>query len=136
MFNLIDELSAVSFPVVIPKLTVVVLLTREATEPDKFSGRLVLSFNGQVPLLNMEWPFDFQKKYKARAIGELQGIVIPASGILRASLYDDQKELAGWDIDLRFIGAPHADLFSTVVQTSAVLGQPSSGVANAKIDAP
>jgi hypothetical protein len=112
IFNLIDELAASAFPVAIPKLTVVAALRRTMEEPAVLSTRLRGTLNNQQ-LFDLELPLDFQTKPRTRAIGEMQGVLIPAAGRLRIGLYRDQAELGGWDIEIFAVGAPRVDLFTT-----------------------
>jgi hypothetical protein len=111
LFNLVDELTALSFPVVIPKLTIVAILAREAEDPDRPETRVRGTLNGNV-LFDLIMGIEFQGKLRSRAIGEFQGLVLGAPGTLKITITLGTDELASWDIAVLAAGVPAVDLFS------------------------
>ena len=95
--NLINELTVVAFPAVIPKFTTLVLLAREADEPDTVGITFRVNLNDQG-LLSQQVQLQFGDRLKARAIAELQGLALTGPGNLRVAVYHDDRELAGWVI--------------------------------------
>jgi hypothetical protein len=111
LINVLDEVSAVAFPVLMPKLTVVAVFTRTADEPETNTVRL-RAVIGEAVIFDLELAVEFQGRLKTRSIGDLQGIPIPAMGQLRISIVKDDHEMAGWDIPVLHVGAPQMDLFN------------------------
>jgi hypothetical protein len=111
LINVVDEISAIAFPMLLPKLTVLAVFTRAADEPESGTVRLQADISG-VTVLDLELAVEFQGKLKTRSIGEVQGILIPTMGQLHISLVKNDQEISGWDIPVLHVGAPHLDLFN------------------------
>lgn len=82
VFNILEEVNAIGFPVVVPRLTIVAAVQREAADaPDQpASLRLTL---GDLELFSHDFTLNFRDRLLNRAILALQGVVIPAPGTLR-----------------------------------------------------
>ena len=54
----------------------------------------------------LEGPFlvDFQSRLRARALGQIAGLLISGPGILRFSLSDETQELVKWDVTVTKLG--------------------------------
>jgi hypothetical protein len=110
LINLIDELRAVAFPVIVQKLCFVAVIDRTLDEPSTSQGRLVGTLNGNVAF-SFETPIDFQGRTRTRAVGEFQGILMQAPGTLVLGLTLEGQELAAVTVEVRHIGNPQAELF-------------------------
>jgi hypothetical protein len=111
LINLLDEVLAVAFPVLIQKITFVALLERAENEPSIAHCRLVGKLNGNIAF-NFEISVDFQGRFRSRAVGEFQGIFIQAPGNLTMSFYHQEHELTTVTLNVRNIGNPQAELFA------------------------
>lgn len=83
-YNILEEVNAIGFPVVMPRLAIVVAVERESTDSSQQSARLRITL-GDHELLSHALSLDFQEKLINRAIISLQGLVIPAAGTLVVS---------------------------------------------------
>jgi hypothetical protein len=81
IFNLLEELSAAGFPGMLPSVAVLVLLERVGIEPEKVPLRISATLNNDT-LFDLPFDADFQGKLRTRGIINLQGIVLPAAGML------------------------------------------------------
>lgn len=111
LINLLDEVLAVAFPVLVQKVSFVGLLEKDDDEPSIAQCRLVGKLNGNI-VFNFEISVDFQGRSRSRAVGEFQGIFIQAPGVLEMSFYHQDQELITVVINVRNIGNPQAELFA------------------------
>ena len=111
LINLIDEVSAVAFPIAVAKLNVVTIFTRDEGEPDpEATVQVKLNDNS---LFEVNLPIEFQGKMRTRSIGQFHGMVVGSPGLLRIGVYIAGEEVTGWDIQVRAVGfPPQADLFT------------------------
>ncbi|UVK44840.1 hypothetical protein BPNPMPFG_000305 [Mesorhizobium sp. AR07] len=109
---MIDEIQTPALPVLVPKITIVAIATRDASEPSTAEAKIVFLSNG-VRLFEMPAPVQFHDKFRARVVAEIQGIIIPGSGKLRVAYYQGDNEIASWDMAVVLVGAPTMDLFNT-----------------------
>ncbi len=81
-FNILEEINAVGFPVVVPRLAIVVALQREASDDSDQPASLRITL-GDLELFSHAFTLTFREKLLNRAILALQGVVIPAPGALK-----------------------------------------------------
>ncbi|MDP6087779.1 MAG: hypothetical protein QGF68_17305, partial [Nitrospinota bacterium] len=53
---------------------------------------------------------NFQGKLSTRSIVVIQGLVVPAPGVLKASLQLDEREIGSWEVRIDRIGASQPSL--------------------------
>ena len=111
LINLIDEVQAVAFPIVMQKLCFVAIVDRTLEEPSTSQARLVGTLNGKE-VFSFEAPLDFQGRTSTRTIGEFQGVLIQAPGRLLLSLQRQEEVLAAVTVEIKNIGNPQAELFA------------------------
>ena len=105
VFHILEEINAVSFPAFHGNMAVIAFLTREGSEPSTSTLQLVAELNGQ-PIFGIPFPVDYQNHLKVRSINQIQGVPIPAPGILRVRLVDGARDLAEWKIQVSLVGQP------------------------------
>ena len=81
MINVCDVINARAFPIAIPKITAVVLLERDAGEPESQTTRLSAELNGRQ-FLDAEMAANFQGSPRTRMIAEIQGMPVDSPGDL------------------------------------------------------
>jgi len=104
-FHILEQALAASFPTVIPRISIIGSFSREVTDPDTadltltgvLAGRQI--FSGPFRVL-------FFQQLAARAVLELQGIIVTTPGDLVFRLLYGQEELAIWSIPI--IASPQA----------------------------
>lgn len=99
LFHIFEEMRAVSFPAVVPQLSVVAALQKaseaepDPTPSDNYSIRASL---GDAVLFEFPIQFLFNGLLRARAIATVQGVFVPSPGVLQFSLSKNGNELANW----------------------------------------
>jgi hypothetical protein len=113
LINISDEISSISFPVAVARLTAVALFEREASDPDSQQCKLLAHLNDQQ-LLDLDMAASFQGAARTRVLAEMQGIPLLAPGDLKFSVLagEPQVEVGSWIIKVQIVGAPKVDLFS------------------------
>jgi len=111
LINVVDEISSPSFPIILPKFSLVALAKREIEEDNNPQLRAIATLNNE-PLFQTEFILSFLDKTRARAVIVVQGIIIPGPGTVRVSLFSPQAELAFWEIIVTATGQPQVDLFN------------------------
>lgn len=105
LFHIIEELNSPAFPVVIPRLTIGAVLTRVESEPERPDLQLRIGLGSQE-IFRGPFGLSFQQHLRARAIVDIQGVVVLAPGSLKVALYAADRELAAWSIKVNHIGQP------------------------------
>lgn len=107
LFNILDEFSAPAFPTIMPNFSLVGILTRKAREAQKAAVRLRITLDGQKqPLLDAALKIDFQRHLRSRVLTRMQGMPIPAPGLITVNLRSKKGELGTWNIRVNQIGQP------------------------------
>ncbi len=106
--NVIEEVTTVGFPAVMPPLTVVALISRKKkSEPRKPKLSIRAELNGnqifEIPIVP-----DFQGKLRNRVMAAFQGIVISGPGKLTMSLLEKKRIVGTCRIDITDIRQRHA----------------------------
>ncbi len=84
LVDVIEEINSPAFPFIIPRLSVVWVLEREANDPPTAAGSIVF-FNGTQQLNEFPLEIDFQQSNRTRAIFVIAGVAIQQPGTLRIS---------------------------------------------------
>lgn len=109
-FHIMEQALAPSFPVVIPRVTVITSLTREPSDPDKLECTLTVRI-GERQIYTGPLKLAFLQQMGARAIFEMQGMVVSAPGDLIFRLLDGEKELANWSVSVVGVNPPAVQMF-------------------------
>jgi hypothetical protein len=86
LVNLIEEVRPQGFPILVPRLTIVVVLERSVGDPQDTNGRLVVTV-GDAELVTVPMNVSFQERPRLRVITNFAGFVIPSPGTLRISVF-------------------------------------------------
>ena len=107
IFHVIEEILSPVLPGAWPQMLVVAVGIREDGEPSVFNMTLRVTLTGrEQPLLEGPFMIDFQNRPRARALGQIAGLVLPGPGVLRFAIFYGDREMAAWDINVTQIGAP------------------------------
>jgi len=93
LFNMMEEINSVGFPLLISKLYAVCLINREANDDDITEAVFEFKLDNQM-LLKTNTNINFQHKQKTRAVLEVSGLVIPVPGTLKISLLKDEDVIS------------------------------------------
>ena len=100
-FQIMEQVNAPSFPIVIPRMSIIATLTRG----DEDAGRhlsLEIDCGGQQ-LFSGPFPINLSQP-TARAVVELQGFVVPGPQPLHLLLKVEQETLSTWTIKMNQVG--------------------------------
>jgi hypothetical protein len=120
-FHIAEQLNAASFPVVIPRLSVIGLFAREETDPSRNQLQLQIHL-GPQQLFAGPLHVDFMQGLLARTIFEVQGLVVTAPGSLRFDLRNGDAAVASWVMMVNQVGQPEAQMVFPAPPPAA--GQP------------
>jgi len=111
LFNIIEEVNSVGFPLLINKLFAICLIHREVNDEDATEGYFEFKLDKNV-ILKTNTAINFQSKQKTRVVLEVSGLIIPVAGTLKVSLVKDGEAIACSEIAINKI-----DKASTVSKT-------------------
>jgi hypothetical protein len=113
LINLIEEISAVAFPIAISRIAAVALFEKGQDEPDSHPVRLTAHLNDQQ-VLDLTLDVNFQGQGRTRMVAEAQGMPItnPGELIFVVSAGETMVEVGRWIINVKIVGAPKVDLFT------------------------
>ena len=118
-FQIIDQLHAPSFPVAIPRISMIASLTREATDPSDVTLQLQIHCGNQQ-LYAGPVQINFLQQLSARTIVDMHGLLVPAPGSLQFLLSRDAEALSSWTILVNHIGRPEAQMSFPLAQAPPV----------------
>jgi len=104
-FHIIEQVNAPSFPVVIPRVSILCFLSREDADPSQVSLQLQI-FSGDQKLFDGPVAIDFVQQRATRTILELNGMVVPSPVELRFVLVLEKTVLDSWAITVNQVGLP------------------------------
>lgn len=79
VIDLLEDITVPAFPIVIPRLSLIMSLSRDPGDPEAYSGTIFLRLNDQV-LLETELPIDFQGALATRATSVIGGLAFQTPG--------------------------------------------------------
>jgi len=96
IFNVIDEIALLQFPVAVPRISVLFGVQRENEDPEQVDGLLTFS-RDEVEL--SRWPanINFGELPRSRLIYVINGLVIPGPGQFKFALVVQGAEIARWE---------------------------------------
>jgi len=102
IFNIHGEITAESFPVAIPRLTIIAVVERREDEEER--PDLVLRIKqGNDRLFEQRFSVDFQGKEVARHIIELRGLVVSRPDPLVIQLLRNSRQIAVYRIIMKAV---------------------------------
>ena len=105
VFNMLEQLNAQGFPVIVPRLTVVIALDREEGDEETASLAFWIKQN-KSKILEQQIEVDFQGKPRVRQLVNLIGFVITEPGSLVFRLNRDKRKFAEYRIDVVVLPGP------------------------------
>ena len=102
-FHITEQLMTASFPVAIPRISVVTVLNREQSDPEQIRFELEALLGGQQ-VASGPFPINFGRQLSARGVGEMLGLVLPSPGTLRFVLKNGDAVMASWAISVVQVG--------------------------------
>ena len=111
LFNVVEEINSVGFPLLVNKLYAICLIHREIHDEDMTDAHFEFKLENKV-LLRANTNITFQQKQRTRVVLEVSGLVIPVPGTLKVSLLRDREVIACNEIEVHKI-----DKTSTVSKT-------------------
>ena len=105
VFNILERVAAHKFPIAIPKVVALFMLTREGGDSEAPECLMGITISGEE--LN-RYPINvnFQGKLLHRMIVEVGGLVIPKPGIMRTSIIIEGQEAGSWELEVAQIEKP------------------------------
>jgi hypothetical protein len=105
IFHVLEQLSSPAFPVAVPRVAIVFVLSREEADPANLHCQLQIH-SGNQQLIARPVPVNFQQQFVARVILEMYGVVVPAPGNLRFELMNGEALLGSWSVLVNQVGGP------------------------------
>ena len=84
VIDLLDYMTVASFPIVLPRLSLIWALSRDEGDAEKYQAVVVLRLNEQT-LLRTELEVNFQGSLSTRVTAVIGGLVLPAPGQFMAN---------------------------------------------------
>lgn len=132
LVQILEELTGRGFPLVIPRFSMLFLVSREPTDPPTSQGTVRILLNDTV-LLENRISIAFEDKYRHRMLLSVDGLVIPGTGVLRTTMTPDGGDTTTWATAINAEGAaqltvvsPRGDMVYQVDRaTFQVVSEPS-----------
>lgn len=105
LINLLQDINSPTFPVVLPKLALAVILDRQENEQQQITTSIRMAIE-ETQLFDVPFQIDFQGRLRVRAVADMQGVLLPRPGVLKASLHYENAELGAWTLSVNQIGTP------------------------------
>lgn len=109
-FHIAEQLNSPSFPVAVPRLAIIAIVVREATDPSSIQLQMQVH-SGNQQLFSGPMAINFMQQLNARAVAEIHGLVIPAPGPLRLLLRNGDETLASWTVLINQVGQMPMQMF-------------------------
>jgi hypothetical protein len=107
VFHFLEDLSSPTFPTALPSVTAVFILAREEAEADSFNLTLRVTESGRdQPILEGPIFVQFQGRLRSRLLANIAGLPLVAPGRLQFAVFDDQHELARWEVTINQLVQP------------------------------
>jgi hypothetical protein len=117
-FHILEQLMAPAFPVAVPRISVIALLTREAEDPNTAEFQLQVHLGNQQ-LFAGPVAITFLQQLSSRSIIDMHGLVVPAPGTLRFLLRNGEATMGAWTISMLQAGQPSIQLHFPVSPPAA-----------------
>lgn len=108
VFNVLEEIGAPTFPLTIPKLSVLFILERGADDPETIECVVTLTLK-ENELGGISGPVEFRGTLATRLIVVVEGTVLAEPGVLIASISLSERELGSWGIRVYELEQPQID---------------------------
>ena len=95
LFHILDEISAPAFPLTLTSFCVAALFEREPDDADNSSFVLTITLDDAL-LASFTMSVDFSRSRRNRSVHTIQGLTIPAPGLIAIALVQKTRVLADW----------------------------------------
>jgi hypothetical protein len=110
LFNIMDKLTVLAFPLFIPRLVCVAVLERNPDEPNEGMGKIEV-FVGNTTLMSQESPVTFSGQNRTSVVAILHGMPIMQPGTLHFRFSIGNAEGA-YDIPMEKADSQQLELFT------------------------
>lgn len=121
ILNVIEDLNSVVYPAAAPSLSLVGLISKKPTEPDKLDLNVIITLNNKELFKTPISP-SFQGKNRTRIIIGLQGLLVTGPGRLNVSLIYKKKVVSTWH--MQAVQVLQSQTAVTVSPPPVVVGTP------------
>jgi hypothetical protein len=107
VFNLIDNIASVQFPVFVRQVVFIALIERDAADPPDYNFDFSVELNGVAIMGQQGQPVSFDPAgTAARAMITIKGLVIPGPGRMALSLRNGPAIIAEYSVGVIALPAP------------------------------
>jgi len=99
IFEILEEITPIQYPLWLPKLTVVAALEKEDGDPDVFHPDLVVSLE-EAEIFRQPANISFGGRRRTRMIAHMQGLPVPGPGTLTIRLVGDHVHEPEYSIQM------------------------------------
>jgi hypothetical protein len=99
IIDLYEQLRATTFPVLVPRMTLLFYVYRQANDPEKQNLKLVCELADKV-IFEVQVHLDFKGEDSTRIVLGIDGLNLHAPGLLQAKLLDHNQELGVLDLNI------------------------------------
>jgi hypothetical protein len=110
VFNIMEELNAVNFPIVVQRISAVLMLSRTEDEPQNLDLHIRITLSEQE-LYNGPVAVSFHEHLTTRVVADLIGLLIPAPGNLRIDVQDAGISHGHWTTRINRVGQLGPNVF-------------------------
>jgi hypothetical protein len=103
IYHVTEELTATSFPVLVPQLHIVAMLERTLQDSATFMATAAVTLDGAQIGNEMSISVDFKEHERTKVVANIQGIVLPKPGKVRVLFKSEKTVLGVWEVPLRFV---------------------------------
>ena len=105
IIDLFEQLRATSFPVLVPRVTLLFYVSREQGDPEVQDLNLVCELAHKV-IFEVQVRLDFKGEDSTRIVLGVDGLTLHSPGLLQAKLMNDRQELGVLDLSIAQAAAP------------------------------
>jgi len=109
IINVLENVNSPSYPILLPKLSVLWILKRTENDPEIFDAEIIFKI-GEHELNRFPLGINFQGSIHTRNIAALNGYVITEPGILTIELKMVEVVLSTYSIDLLILNEPEINV--------------------------
>lgn len=106
IFGVLEQVSAATFPIALPRICIVGVFTREQADPANINLQLQLLLNDDQSLYNGPLNINFAHQLTARSIGEMRNLAIPSPGTLIVRIAERERIISSWSLNFIQVGMP------------------------------
>ncbi len=108
VFNILEEINAQTFPLEIPKLSCLFLLTRGSAD-DRVHEGFIRILDSAIEIISVPVTIDFDDEYRNRHIVAIGGVRVLRPGELKIELRVLGQAIGEWTIPVRQVGGTQVE---------------------------